>query len=386
MTKNEIIGRLREAGINASSTDRSAAAYVEDAVGIRATAGWFGFRISCDRAETERRVRTVLERYYNVEISGGVWRLQSKRRLSVMAFGGGVPPTPPTPPTPTADYMYFEAAEANSTVSMMSTLATAPDLEYSADGETWQEWQHTTAEGTHTFDTLTLTVIGDRVYLRGDNPNGLASGDGGLLTFASVFALSGKLSGGGKLVSILDKTMQMSVLPDYAFPVLFTDPMGGDTIDTLLTSPSLSGITAIGSAACSSMFAGQTALVATSNMEDVVSIGIGGCAGMYGFCSGITSAADMPSLTNIAEGGCCGMYSGCSLTSAASMPSLTAIGNEGCLNMYEDCTFNMSDNGTTLNFDFPIPPITTTGDDPQTYATAYDVAEWMGNTNGFTEP
>jgi hypothetical protein len=48
--------------------------------------------------------------------------------------------------------------------------------------------------------------------------------------------------------------------------------------------------------------------------------------------------------------------------------------------MYGGCTFNMSDDGTTLNFDFPTPPVTAGS---TTYQTAYDVAGWMGNTNGF---
>lgn len=51
--------------------------------------------------------------------------------------------------------------------------------------------------------------------------------------------------------------------------------------------------------------------------------------------------------------------------------------------MYSDCTFAMSDDGTMLNFAFPAPPVTA-GD--TTYNTYYDIAQWMGNTNGFTTP
>jgi hypothetical protein len=92
----------------------------------------------------------------------------------------------------------------------------------------------------------------------------------------------------------------------------------------------------------------------------------------------------MPQLTTIGDGGCAVMYSGCtSLTAAANMPQLTTIGDRGCTSMYEDCTFDMSDDGTTLNFDFPTPPITA---GETTYSTAYDVAQWMGNTNGLTNP
>lgn len=310
---------MREAGINASSTDRSAAAYVEDAVGIRATAGWFGFRIACRSAETERRVRTVLERYYNVEIAGGVWRLQSKRRLSVMAFGGGVPPTPPTPTT-----MYLEAAEANSTVSMVSTLTTAPNLEYSTDGVTWQEWQHTTAEGTHTFDVITLGAIGDKVYFRGDNPNGLGYTDGEDILQSSTFALTGAIKAGGNVMSLLDTTMELTEVPISGLLGIFADFTQGAISMPLLTVPDMSTITIIGDY---------------------------GCYAMYLYCNSLTSAADMP--------------------------LLTAIGDSGCFYMYANCDNLVLVSDGSLTFDFAPLPITTTGDDPRTYSTANDVAKWM---------
>lgn len=328
MTKNEIVRRLREAGINASSTDRSAAAYVEDAVGIRATAGWFGFRITCDTQATERRVRVVLERYYEVEVSGGVWRMRTKRRLSVMASGGLFPPAP----TPTKSPMYLEAAEANSTVSMVSTLETAPNFEYSTDGVTWQEWGYTdqTDEGItiHFFDTITFGAIGDKVYFRGDNPNGLASNVhiGQLPYSSSFFKMTGTLSGGGDITSLLDKDNAVTVIPSFGFTGLFADLMNER----------------------------NTSLLNSFDMTAIISIGEYGCYLMYGGCT--------------------------SLTAAAAMPALTTIGDNGCKNMYQNCTFDMSDDGTTLNFAFPTPPVTA---GETTYATAYEVADWMGNTNGF---
>lgn len=319
MTKNEIVRRLREAGINASTTDRSASAYIQDAIGIRATAGWFGFRITCDTQATERRVRTVLERYYNVEISGGVWRLQSKRRLSVMASGGLFPPVPPTP---AKSPMYLEAAQANSTVSMVSTLTTAPNLEYSLDGETWQEWQHTTAEGTHTFDTITLGAIGDKVYFRGDNPDGLAFfPEGAQQQNFSNFIMTGAVNGGGNVMSLLDKTMALTVVPQFGFMGLFAI-MGEGIEPALLTPPS---------------------------MDIITTIGDYGCSGMYSGCTSLTSAADMPALTTIGEGGCSEMYGGCE--------NLVLV------------------SGDSLTFDFAPLPVTTTGG--TTYSTPQDVSDWM---------
>lgn len=378
MTKNEIVRRLREAGINASSIDRSASAFIQDATGIRATAGWFGFRITCDTQATERRVRMVLERYYEVDISGGVWRLRTKRRLSVMASGGLFPPAPPTPPS-TKSPMYLEAAEANSTVSMVSTLETAPSLEYSTDGVNWQEWQHTTAEGTHTFDTITLGAIGDRVYLRGDNPDGLADFQSNGL---SLFVMTGKINCGGSLTSLVDEDgISLTELPDNCFPLLFSSLSSETPNLSILTPPTLGNVTKIGKYACMNMFMYCENLLHAVDMSKIAYIDERGCMTMYDQCSNIEETADMSALTIIGDNGCEEMYKVCtSLNSAADMPALTTIGNGGCGSMYLDCTFNMSDDGTTLNFAFPTPPITAGG---TTYSTAYDIAEWMGNTNGF---
>ena len=223
--------------------------------------------------------------------------------------------------------MYFEAVDANSTVSMMSMLTTAPNLEYSTDGVTWQEWQHATAEGVHTFDKLTLTAVGDRVYLRGDNHSGLAKYQSSKI---SKFQMSGKINAGGNIMSILDKSMELTVVPDAGFMFVFGDITETNPNTALLTPPDMSSITSIGEC---------------------------GCYGMYLVCTSLTAAADMP--------------------------MLATIGSEGCHDMYSRCTFAMSSDGATLNFEFATPPVTAGN---TTYATACEVAQWMGNSNGFTTP
>ena len=380
MTKNEIVGRLKDGGLEASSTNSRAAVYVADAIAGRAVPGWFSYRIVCDSEDAERRARAILSRWYDIdEVGNSVWRLKRKNRVLLMAINrGGVPPTPPTP---TGDYMYFEAVDANSTVSMMSMLTTAPNLEYSTDGVTWQEWQHATAEGVHTFDTLTLTAVGDRVYLRGDNPSGLSEPQS---PKTSKFQMSGKINAGGNIMSILDKSMELTVVPDSGFMYIFGDMTESNPNTALLTPPDMSSITSIGEAGCSGMYQGCTSLTSAAEMPMLATIGPGGCQGMYQGCTSLTAAADMPMLATIGFEGCFEMYQGCtSLTAAADMPMLATIGSEGCHGMYSSCTFAMSSDGATLNFLFATPPVTAGN---TTYATAYEVAQWMGNTNGFTTP
>jgi hypothetical protein len=391
-----------------------------------------------------RRVRDSLERSLEfrsdrqTEVGGFpalVMTARAKKR--VYGFGGGARPVPPVPPT--GSPMYFEAVDPNSTVLMTSTLTTAPILEYSTDCETWQEWQHTTAEGTHTFDTLTLTAIGDRVYLRGDNPDGLgALPEGAETPLFSHFEMTGKIAAGGNIMSLLDKDTEITEIPIFGFFILFGGISEENPNTSLTAAAAMPNVTTIGDGGCEGMYQGCTSLTAAANMSQLTTIGyrgcdcmysgctsltaaaampnvttigyrgcdcmyqgctsltaaanmpqlttIGdyGCEKMYEGCTSLTAAANMPQLTTIGDGGCEGMYEGCtSLTAAANMPQLTTIGDYGCEGMYEGCTFNMSDDGTTLNFDFPTPPITA---GETTYSTAYDVALWMDNTNGFTNP
>lgn len=371
MTKNEIVGRLKDGGLDASSTNRSAAVYVADAIAGRAVPGWFAFRIVCDSEDTERRARAIMSRWYDIDVNGnGVWRMRAKNRVPLMAIKRGV--VPPTPPTPTDGPMYFEAVEANSTVSLMSMLTTAPDLEYSTDGETWQEWQHTTADNTHTFDTLTLTAVGDRVYLRGDNPNGFNAADE-----ISAFMLTGSLESSGNILSLLAKDMTITDIPTTGLAMLFV----GST--ALVSTPDLSKITSIGAFGLFRTFDRCENVVQSTDMDMLQSVGNKGLDSAFAR-TGLEEPIDMPVLVSAGSYALGAMYEKClSLTRAANMPLLASIGDSGCEYMYGDCTFDMSNDGTTLNFSFPTPPVTA---GETTYATAYDIADWMGNTNGFTTP
>ncbi|MEE1205040.1 MAG: hypothetical protein UHO69_03105 [Prevotella sp.] len=328
MTKNEIVGRLRDGGLDASSTNRSAAVYVADAREGRAAPGWFAYRIICDSDATERRARGILSRWYDIEASGNVWRLRSRNRVPLMAIKrGGVPPTPPT-----GEYMYFEAVQANSTVSLMSTLVTAPDLEYSTDGETWQEWQHTTADGVHTFDTITLTAVGDKVWLRGDNPDGLGYVDmSENVALTSTFSMTGKINGFGNMTSLLDGVGALSVLPPSAFPGIFVQ------CSSLLSAPSLKGVRIVGESALMSAFGGCEQLETPSDMSDVEEIGMFGCQGVYESCSALSVVSSMPNLRMVGAASLYAAYKETAITEAMSLSNVTAIGQNGCTRMFVSC-------------------------------------------------
>ena len=400
MTKQEIVTILTMEGLRASITDRSAQVFVADATGERAVPGFFSFRIVCSSDDVRDRARRILSQYYDISINGDVWRLNDRRRDIIFKVR-----TTPTPPGPTSSPMYLKASEANSTVSAGLWGENEDfNIQYSTDGTTWQEWQKTAGDNGYVYDTITLGAIGDTVYFRGDNT--AVTDDS---TYAFCFLLTeGSVAAGGNVMSILDSTMQQTEVPAYGFAYMYAGCTSLTTAaempsvttigefgcgymyqgcTSLTTAADMPSLTTIGDSGCSGMYAGCTSLTTAAEMPSLTTIGNDGCNYMYGGCTSLTTAADMPSVTTIGDRGCINMYRGCtSLTTAAEMPSLTTIGNDGCSDMYNGCTFDMSNDGTTLNFAFPTPPITTTGDNPQTYATAYDVADWMGNTNGFTTP
>lgn len=332
-----VLAACQNAGLYAQAGwESEAAAWIEKQgsrpcayVGYRRGQGVAGFdNVSVvfggsDPRAALRRVRDSLERSLEFRSErqtdvGGfpalVMTARSKKRVYGV-FGGGARPVPPTP---TGSPMYFEAVEANSTVALTSILETAPNLEYSTDGVTWQEWQHTTADNAHTFDTITLGAVGDRVYLRGDNPNGLGVfPEGAVRPFISTFMLTGLINSGGNVMSLLDTTTVLTIVPHFGLSALFSSAGSA-----LLTPPS---------------------------METITTIGDEGCSGMYAGCT--------------------------SLTAAANMPSLITIGDEGCLGMYASCDNLVLVSGDSLTFEFAPLPVTTTGGD--TYSTVYEVEEWM---------
>ena len=243
---------------------------------------------------------------------------------------GGVRPTPPPPPPVVNEYMYFEAKEANSTVSMISTLATAPNLEYSTDGETWQEWHHTTADYMHTFDTLTLTYIGDRVYLKGVNPNGFSDIANNTM---SIFSMTGKLAAGGNAQSIVDGDTPTLVAKSMP---LFSDYLITEqTSDVLVSAPDLPATTLV-EFCYIGMFGGCTGLTAAPSLP-ATTLAANCYNYMFQGCTGLTAAPSLPA-TTLAANCYIGMFQGCTgLTAAPSLPATTLA--EYCYNyMFQGCT------------------------------------------------
>lgn len=61
------------------------------------------------------------------------------------------------------DYLCFEANTSGSTIALSNTNI-SPNIEYSRDKNNWTTWN---------YSALTLQNVGDKIYMRGSNPNGI---------------------------------------------------------------------------------------------------------------------------------------------------------------------------------------------------------------------
>lgn len=101
---------------------------------------------------------------------------------------------------------------------------------------------------------------------------------------------------------------------------------------------------------------------------------------MFAGCVGLTQVPSLPAM-ELAEYCYASMFLNCVGLSSATSLLATELADYCYFGMFFDCTFDMSNDGTTFNFEFGATPPVTAG--VETFATYYDIAEWMGNTNGF---
>ncbi|MDD5996479.1 MAG: T9SS type A sorting domain-containing protein, partial [Bacteroidales bacterium] len=124
------------------------------------------------------------------------------------------------------NYLTFTAEEDGSTFGILNKNNN-PDVQYSLDGgETWTAL----VKG----DAITLVHKGDKALLRGDNPEGFSKG----YNKYSSFTMTGKIAASGSVMSLIDGTGEILVVPaDYCFYSLF------EGCTSLTQAPELSAMT-----------------------------------------------------------------------------------------------------------------------------------------------
>ncbi len=183
--------------------------------------------------------------------------------------------------TPQFNYLTFTAQEPNSSVGIKN-WDNNPDIEYSIDeGETWQKLTEQ--------NSVVLRNIGDKMLVRGNNPEGFSKDDSG-----TSFIMSGKIAASGSVMSLIDGKGEALTIPsgEYCFNRLF------DHCVSLTAAPELP---------------------ATTLAEGCYQM-------MFSYCKNLTVAPDLPA-TILAEWCYCSMFYGC--TSLTSAPKLQATNLAG---------------------------------------------------------
>lgn len=220
------------------------------------------------------------------------------------------------------NYLCFTAEEGGVVVKFTKSPS-VQNMEYSFDKITWQDYR----------GSITLQNYGDKVYFRGDNPNGLAYEDpSGLSKTFATFNFSGKTAASGNVMSLVDKTCQSTTIPsNYCFASLFSRN------ENLVSAPELPA-TQLKENCYERMFNRCSALTVApelpaTNLERYC------YSCMFEEC---TSLQQVPSIkaNTMALGSCYQMFGEC--TALRSVPTLTAT------NLAEDCYIAMFEKCTSL--------------------------------------
>ena len=185
------------------------------------------------------------------------------------------------------NYLCFTAGEAGAKIGM-NKGSVRPNIEYSTDLTTWNDF-------TIGNTTVTLANVGDKVYFRGDNPEGFNKGATNFVEFTTK---NGTVAASGNVMSLIDPTCQATTIPcNYCFSRLFYNCTG------LTTAPALPA----------------TTLTASCYYQ------------MFYKCTSLTAAPELPA-TTLATSCYNQMFYGCkSLNSvtclATNIPTLTCVSN-----------------------------------------------------------
>ena len=126
---------------------------------------------------------------------------------------------------PTGDCLRFIAGEDNASFTIENFGGNEPDLEYTTNGGvTWIPLR----EG----ETVTLRNAGDKVYVKGYNPDGLSHQE----SVYTQFKMSGEIAASGSVMSLIDGDSSSTKIPNaYCFTRLFLN-------STLTQAPSLPAV------------------------------------------------------------------------------------------------------------------------------------------------
>ena len=191
-------------------------------------------------------------------------------------------------------HFYFQARQNNTRIQLVAQGSpVSVNLECSTDESNWSTW----------YKDTTLSS-GQRLYLRGDNPDGFAQGDSN--NYWNFQITSGSANIGGDIRSLVDVTMASSIVPvSYCFSRLFYICSGlVECADSVL-----SGFTTLANYCYNHMFDGCSGLI-TAPVLPAMTLTDHCYHYMFKWCSSLTTAPELPAPT-VAGASYTSMFEGC---------------------------------------------------------------------------
>ncbi|MEE1062030.1 MAG: leucine-rich repeat protein, partial [Paludibacteraceae bacterium] len=217
----------------------------------------------------------------------------------------------------------FTAEEAGSEISYIYIDKTdkSLDVQYSInEGETWYKLEQE--------QKITLENVGDKIYFKGNNPNGLSNGRT-VNEDLFMFRMKGKIAASGSIMSLIDGKGETTVIPcDGCFAYLFAG------CEALTKAPELTA-TELKDYCYLEMFNACWSLTEAPKLP-AETLAKSCYLLMFDDCRSLTQAPELPA-SKLADGCYMGMFEGCtSLTQAPELPATKLA--ESCYNfMFVGC-------------------------------------------------
>jgi hypothetical protein len=215
-------------------------------------------------------------------------------------------------------WLCFSAEEAGSKVWYKNSGDNSVDLQYSYDGKVWTAL----GEGVE----LPLADVGNRVYVRGNNPTGFSHGD---LSGNTHFEMSGRIAASGNVMSLIDVDCEIKDIPcAHCFDSLFAGCVA------LTKAPELTATNT--TEYCYANMFSHTSL---TEMPEWFALELSkGCySSMFAGCENLTKIHDLWS-AELKEYCYAYMFQGCTALDSAPRMLTSAIA-EGCYyGMFQGCT------------------------------------------------
>lgn len=242
--------------------------------------------------------------------------------MGIKAKSGPLPPPPPPPVPIDKDFFYVEALAPNDVVELSGIGSTsAPpsvSLEYSTDRAVWNRFN----------SPVTLSNIGDKIYLRGNNSSFASN-----TTVYNMLMTSQHSKVGGNIMSLLDKEVEQTVISNqHCFSNFFKNNKNLiDASDLRLSATSLSYYCYYNMfQSCSSLTDASFELPATVAVNYC-------CTNMFSGCTALKNAPHI-SATNAQKNCFSYMFYNCSSLTDAPKLHATTLTNGCYSNMFARCT------------------------------------------------